>query len=247
MNLSTPNFSDGSNIIDTNHISYKTWSSMRLRCNYSKTNNYKYYGGRGIKVCERWNNRVSGYVRFVQDMGPRPSLNHVIDRIDPNGNYEPFNCRWVTKLENSKNRKFEPPKEKIRKIGRTLRFAVLNALGLDRCCICKEVKNMFTEFTRRVVCNNCNRGRVKKYEHLKNPEWGYNKKRSVISYLCPSCVKKFKSKEKRICCSRACANKHRYCPASRQLSSRKLRAGAFFIRRRHDRRTRAYLKAMRTA
>ena len=79
---------------------YHIWALMKLRCNNVNDCNYKNYGGRGIKLCERWNL----FENFLEDMGERPSPNHSIDRWpDKNGNYEPGNCRWATSKEQCRN------------------------------------------------------------------------------------------------------------------------------------------------
>jgi hypothetical protein len=83
-----------------NEPTYITWRSMKSRCNSETNSNYKYYGARGIKICDRWHT-FSG---FLLDMGFRPEGKQ-LDRIDNNGNYEKENCRWVTPKENSNNRK----------------------------------------------------------------------------------------------------------------------------------------------
>jgi hypothetical protein len=88
-----------------NHFLYGTWSSMKARCYNPKSKFYSYYGGRGIKVCDRWLNSIEN---FIQDMGNRPKGTS-LDRINNDGNYEPNNCRWATSKEQSNNRR---PKEK---------------------------------------------------------------------------------------------------------------------------------------
>jgi len=73
---------------------------MRQRCNNIKNNMYQRYGGRGIQVCPEWD---ASFQQFFADMGPRPSPNHSIDRINNEGPYAPWNCRWTTKEVQANN------------------------------------------------------------------------------------------------------------------------------------------------
>lgn len=84
----------------TNTSEYVTWCRMKDRCYNLKDKRYKNYGGRGIKVCDRWRNSFSA---FYEDMGKRPFHKAEIDRKDNDGNYDPGNCRWVTRLVNMRN------------------------------------------------------------------------------------------------------------------------------------------------
>ena len=81
---------------------YRAWRHMRGRCLDSRDKRFRYYGGRGISICERW----GSFESFLVDMGPRPSSKHSLDRVDGDGNYGPSNCRWADTKMQSRNRKF---------------------------------------------------------------------------------------------------------------------------------------------
>lgn len=81
----------------------RTYRAMITRCTNSSVLNFKDYGGRGITVCDRWLG-PHGFENFLADMGERPE-GLSIDRIENDGNYEPWNCRWATQLEQNRNRR----------------------------------------------------------------------------------------------------------------------------------------------
>jgi hypothetical protein len=83
------------------HLIYMVWNTMKARCNNPKNNNYKYYGGRGITYCKRWET----FDNFCDDMlaGWQPGLS--IDRVNNDGNYEKSNCRWATAKQQSNNQR----------------------------------------------------------------------------------------------------------------------------------------------
>lgn len=79
---------------------HNSWVHIIQRCTNPKNHKYPSYGGRGVTVCDRWRH---SFPNFFQDMGPRPSKHHSIDRINNDGNYEPENCRWASPLQQSRN------------------------------------------------------------------------------------------------------------------------------------------------
>ena len=98
-------------VADTRHTThglsytpeYKIWRGMIDRCTFAKRPSFSRYGGRGITVSPEWRGST-GFERFIEHVGQRPSSKHELDRIDPDGHYEPGNVRWVTKKVNGRNK-----------------------------------------------------------------------------------------------------------------------------------------------
>ena len=81
---------------------YSCWDNLKRRCFNPQHHSYHNYGGRGISVCQEWN---ESFMAFFNHIGPRPTSKHTIDRINNDGNYEPGNVRWSTRSENLLNRR----------------------------------------------------------------------------------------------------------------------------------------------
>lgn len=80
---------------------YVSYCAMKQRCNDPSNKRYARYGGRGIRVCDRW---LESFANFLADMGPQPSVKHSIERKDTDKNYEPSNCVWATNDDQANNR-----------------------------------------------------------------------------------------------------------------------------------------------
>lgn len=93
----------------TKHPLYKLWDSMRRRCRDPHHKDYHRYGARGISVCDRWQD----FWAFVEDIGPRPSQRHTVDRVNVDGPYAPENCRWATPSQQARNQRTTVLNEEI--------------------------------------------------------------------------------------------------------------------------------------
>ena len=115
----------------SNHPLYNIWMGMNYRCYNEKSHNYKYYGGRGIQVCEEWRNDLKAFIKWGQK-NERPSLEYTLDRIDNNGDYSPDNCRWATASQQSRNKRTNVLTEETARMVRTLHAELGNQREVGR-------------------------------------------------------------------------------------------------------------------
>jgi hypothetical protein len=183
----------GKNIGNTQHgmtgtSEHRTWVSMRGRCLNSNDKAYHYYGGRGIKICDRWLNSFSS---FLEDMGMKPTKFHTIERVDVNGNYEPSNCIWITKSEQGKNKR-----------------KYCNFLELRECPVCKSIykpKVVYQQFCSKLCFSEEARLRREPLEKEKEEKRKNRIANRISDISCQTCKKIFfPSKRITKFCSKLC-------------------------------------------
>lgn len=89
--------------LPTNTREYNIWVCMKQRCLNPNNKSYKWYGQRGIKVCDRWLDEENGYENFITDLGNSPGIDYSLERVDHDGDYCPENCIWIKKAHQNRN------------------------------------------------------------------------------------------------------------------------------------------------
>lgn len=114
---------------------YSCWRSIIKRCHNKNHDSFKYYGGRGVSVCDEWR---SSFSAFFCHIGPRPSKRHSVDRIDGSKNYEPGNVRWATPSEQANNRS---TRSAIFLFGREMTLTEwARELGISKGCLSRRIQ-----------------------------------------------------------------------------------------------------------
>lgn len=172
---------------------YKVWKEMRYRCSDPNNASYDRYGGRGISVCDEWQNNFEAFYKwsiangYKEDIAESGKNRLSIDRIDNGGNYEPTNCRWADDYVQAANKRTSLPPE-------------------DKNAICPICGKHFTRVEKgRPI--TCSRKCGIEHNRITHPNLkDYTK-------ICPVCNKPFNAKrgghfKDAVCCSKACSNKH---------------------------------------
>jgi hypothetical protein len=106
---------------------YNCWAAMLTRCLNEKYGGFKYYGGRGIQVCQQWQG-PGGFIQFVMDMGRRPK-DRTLDRKNPEGHYEPDNCKWSTDIQQANNKRCSYTEEELVEMREEARLKSIEMFG----------------------------------------------------------------------------------------------------------------------
>lgn len=146
----------------TDHELHNTWRTIIVRCYNKNHNTYKFYGAKGITVCDSWR---YNFWNFVNDVGERPSKKHQLDRIDNNLGYFKENCRWVTRSKNCRNKSNNIY---ITYNGETLCATEWSErLGLHRCSVANRIRNGWDTEKAVTQPKNFNKDRTYKHKHKK--------------------------------------------------------------------------------
>ena len=135
---------------------YSSYKAMMERCYLKSSGNYERYGGKGVTVCEEWHD-INKFAEWVESSGYAPGL--TIDRIDPLGNYEPNNCQWLTRSENSK-KSFEDKKKRAKEMvevvhGRWVAMDDGVLIGKGTHFECSECRTWESCWRLSKYCPNC--------------------------------------------------------------------------------------------